>query len=383
MKRYNKDGTSKGLVKKVKNVCIINTEYKNREQDFLLFNIWGKPLIMYAIDNSISSGVFEEIYLKTKNSKIAKIIKDKYPNIKKYYRKIDNAKVIELSAFAPLIKKETIINVINLLDNYKYVYCTKKEIETKVKSGQLYSSIKDECLDVLYANNTSLMKKSVNLSISNNESLTVDNEVNFEASLSLIKKIINNELLEKKIDDLISKKKKILQKKSKKNEVLLIGHSQFDMWNIKKIGKYNIKNCGISGINTFQYVEKIINKGLLDCSDGIALLLFGTNDIVYDYSLNEIACEITKVIDYISLRNKSPIFLLECAHTNGRMDRSNKVIDELNKRIKRIKRNVHIVPLSEMDNEYGELRDDYTEDGLHFSKKGYKELEKIILREIH
>ena len=77
------------------------------------------------------------------------------------------------------------------------------------------------------------------------------------------------------------------------------------------------------------------------------------------------------------------VLFLSCIHTNGRMDRSNQVIDKLNAGLKEaLKNQVVWIDTSFMDNQYGELDTLCTTDGLHISNAGYevlkKEIEKVI-----
>jgi len=110
-----------------------------------------------------------------------------------------------------------------------------------------------------------------------------------------------------------------------------VGHSQLDQWNIKELCGNKVRNCGVSGISSFAYNEKILQQGKLNCETDVFIVMHGTNDIVYDYTMPQITQSISKTIDYINNCNpRAKIIFLSCAHLNGRMDRSNVLIDKLN-----------------------------------------------------
>ena len=72
-------------------------------------------------------------------------------------------------------------------------------------------------------------------------------------------------------------------------------------------------------------------------------------------------------------------FFLLISNTNGRLDRSNKRIDQLNKRlISAFLQQVIIINTKPLSDIFGDLRSEYTLDGLHFSDEGYKHLRAIV-----
>lgn len=59
--------------------------------------------------------------------------------------------------------------------------------------------------------------------------------------------------------------------------------------------------------------------------------MHGTNDIVYNYSKEKIYESIMKSFKYIlKYKPNAVILFISCIHINGRIDRNNKTIDELN-----------------------------------------------------
>lgn len=140
-----------------------------------------------------------------------------------------------------------------------------------------------------------------------------------------------------------------------------------------------MRNCGIRGISSFEYTDYILNSELLSCMEDIYVVMHGTNDIIYDYSFTQIAESISNTIRYIKeQRPSSKIYFLQCIHVNGRLDRNNRYIDSLNAYLKSCLCDIKWICTDALDDEFKNLKAEYTIDGLHLSEKGYKILQKII-----
>lgn len=215
------------------------------------------------------------------------------------------------------------------------------------------------------------------------KTIVVNSEKDFEIAIIYKKKELNKLLLKKEILNRIQEKKNILRKSVRKG-ICLIGHSQIDNWDLKEIpGGGMVRNCGISGISSFEYDEFILQKKLLTCDEDICIIMHGTNDIIYEYSLDDIASSIEKTIQYVlELNSKCRIMFIQCIHVNGRLDRSNKKIDKLNEYLRRRLCNIEWISTDLMNDSFGNLKDEYTIDGLHLSEQGYEILRKIIEREV-
>lgn len=203
---------------------------------------------------------------------------------------------------------------------------------------------------------------------------------NTKLAMVLKKKQENRPVVEKMICSIIEEKKPVFSSGAEGKSICFIGHSQIDQWDILDICGFKVRNCGVSGISSFEYKEKIIDKNLLNCDGDIILVMHGTNDVVWDYTYDEIAESIVSNIDYIHANNKNaPIIFLSCLHVNGRLDRSNDRIDEMNEVVKAALGNRVIwIDTSFMNDKYGDLMREYTLDGLHLSEEGYLVLQKKI-----
>ena len=153
-----------------------------------------------------------------------------------------------------------------------------------------------------------------------------------------------------------------------------------DNWDIKELCGYKVRNCGIGGISSFQYKEFILSKDLLECNnDDFFIVMHGTNDIIYEYTFEEITESIMETINYIKQQSNKPIIFFKCIHTNGRMDRANYKIDAFNSYISnKLQKDVLLMDVTGLDDEFGNLKQQFTNDGLHLNKGGYRTLKLIL-----
>lgn len=193
-------------------------------------------------------------------------------------------------------------------------------------------------------------------------------------------KIENRPRVMRMIDQIIFNKQDVFTAPHDKKQICFIGHSQLDQWNIDVIGRYHVRNCGVSGISSYEYDKKILQTGLLRCDDDVFLVMHGTNDIVWDDPIDEIVKSIQASIRYIQLRNESAVILfLACIHVNGRIDRNNTRIDALNSALQmQLADSVIWMDTLFLDDENGNLAEQYTTDGLHLTEAGYQLLQAEI-----
>lgn len=213
-----------------------------------------------------------------------------------------------------------------------------------------------------------------------NDSFVIDDKYSFELALVLKKKELNAPLLHKAIMDRISEKMSILSGDNDSNTICMIGHSQIDNWEIESLCGYRVQNCGIRGISSFEYNDYILNENIVKCNADYYIVMHGTNDIVTNASDGEIVKSIEQTFQYIYTRKPSArIIFLSCAHINGRLDRNNKRISQLNDAMwQSFTGKVEYIDISDLDDEFGDLKPEYTKDGLHFSEQGYDKLKQIV-----
>lgn len=215
------------------------------------------------------------------------------------------------------------------------------------------------------------------------DSIDIDDRLDFEIAISILTKKNKKKILENSIISQIEKKKDLF---NKGEEITLLGHSIMDNWDLDSFKGYKVNNLGISGISTLEYQKYILDKNKIQKLGKYAFVMLGTNDIV-DEKLtdDDIVENINKFIDDIKkINSEVKIYFLEMTSVAFRLDRSRDRIYKLNELIKkRIAAKVNYVELNKyMTDEFKNFKLEYTVDGLHFSKAGYKKLEEILEKEI-
>lgn len=131
--------------------------------------------------------------------------------------------------------------------------------------------------------------------VQDKETVVINSVNEFELALVLKKKQQNRDIIAFMVQKRIEEKKRILSALSTEKSICLIGHSQFDQWNIPEIAGYKVRNCSISGISSFEYNDFILIPNALDCHADLFLIMHGTNDIVWDYTIDEMVLSIKKI----------------------------------------------------------------------------------------
>ena len=214
------------------------------------------------------------------------------------------------------------------------------------------------------------------------DSVDIDDKLDFEFAILLMNMKQKEKQLLKNIENRIEEKK---EKFSETKDITLIGHSILDNWNIENFGKYSVNNLGIRGISTIQYNNMILNKNMISKLGKYVFLMAGTNDIVIkNWKKEDTLLWINETLSKINKLNKDcKIFFIEVPKVISRADRNNKVIEELNTYLKKeLKDKVHYISLKDLEDKFGNLKLEYTYDGLHFNDKGYRKLVEILEKEI-
>ncbi len=373
------------------NICYINALEEVGSSDFLNLNLFGKPVIYYPILASLNAGVFDKIMCLCCEGGNKRLIKKLFPKVEILSERDlveEQDKVMEIDASAVMLTSATIADVFQTAENV-IQSCTKKTLP-KFDAEGFVCHICDSFTStfVCYSGNPYGKRqgfREINgVCLSETEALTIKSANDFELALVLKNKEKKSEILKGAILHQIEEKDSIM-KSGDKQSICLVGHSQLDKWEIECIDEYKVINCGISGISSKEYYDYILKDEKLKCDSDIYVVMHGTNDIVYDFTDAEIVENISRTFEYIKKHNSDArIFFVKCLHTNGRLDRNNRTIDKINHLFEdSFKDIVVLVDVSEFDDEFGDLRSEYTIDGLHLSLAGYDLLKKIIIRAIH
>lgn len=225
--------------------------------------------------------------------------------------------------------------------------------------------------------------KSLAYFMDKEDSVDIDDPLDFEFSIMILNRKHKAEILLNNIKNRITQKEKEFLKKS---NITLIGNSLFDYWNIENFKNKSVANLGVAGISTLEYQDLILDKNRIKNLGDTVFIMTGTNDIIdKSLSFENIAENINKMISSLyNIKKDIKIYFFEIPSVAFRMDRKKEEIFELNKVIKEnLDKSVSFIEINkDMTDEFGNLKLDYTNDGLHFNQEGYKQFEKILEREI-
>lgn len=226
-------------------------------------------------------------------------------------------------------------------------------------------------------------KRSKAYFMNKEDSIDIDDSLDFEIAITILNKKNKEENLIKAIKNRIQQKSELFEEKK---DITLIGNSLFDNWEIKKLNDNSVVNLGIAGISTKQYQKYILNENKIKYIANKTIIMTGTNDIIHEKLKKEdILKNINSLVEKLLLINeKAKIYFIEIPSIISRIDikkedifRTNKYLkNNLDKSIKYIEVNKY------MTDDFKNLKLEYTYDGLHFNEEGYKILEKILEKEI-
>lgn len=365
-------------MKKVLTAYIDCRSDKGDINDFYTLSMWGKPCFEYVCDIVADVDIFVRKYLLTDSEKIKRLA-SKYDFKAVSELPNDNSPKMIISGKAVFLTKQILTKVITTYNGGGILPICKNEI-TSIDLERL-SFHKYPMVRIIPAFVIVGVTENVSYFELPQENSIVINTINdFELGLVLMKKRLGSGQLTDCILSRIKEKKDIFTRCDDENTICLVGHSQLDNWNCTEIAGKKVRNCGIRGISSIEYNHYILDKELLNCKSNIYIVMHGTNDIVYSYSDEFIIKNISRTFNYIIQNNpKASIYFLTIANTNGRLDRSNKRIDRLNKKIiSAFSNQVNIIETKSLSDSFGDLRSEYTSDGLHFSDEGYKHLMSIV-----
>lgn len=226
-------------------------------------------------------------------------------------------------------------------------------------------------------------EKSIAYFMNKEDSIDIDDSLDFELAIAILNKRNKKENLEKTIKVRIEQKEKLFYEMK---DITLIGNSLFDNWKVEKLNNETVANLGIAGISIKQYQKYILNENKIKYIANKTVIMIGAKDIV-DKSLNFeiILNSINKLIESLWKINKdTKIYFLEIPSTAFRIDINKEEIFRLNEYLKNnLTKRISYIELNKyMTDEFGNLRLEYTYDGLHFNKEGYKKLKAILEKEI-
>ena len=211
-------------------------------------------------------------------------------------------------------------------------------------------------------------------------------------AIMIILMFFNNLHLKKVIKVLDSKME--TKEVVKKDKIIFLGDSITHRYDLKKYyDNKNIINQGIEGNTTKDVLERL-QTGVYDYNVKKVILLIGTNDIgVQEDPIENIKLIINKIKSYddsIEIIVESIYPINNTKNSKIKKDvvgtRNNEKIKETNKKIKEICKEKNITYVNvydELTDKNGNLKLEYTVEGLHISDEGYKKITNVLSKYVN
>lgn len=158
--------------------------------------------------------------------------------------------------------------------------------------------------------------------------------------------------------------------------IMLIGDSITEGFNTGLLPQFRITNKSVSGDSTVEALERINPEWFNEKPDMIFICI-GTNDVARGRTDKFIIQGCKFIIDKISMYSPhSVIILTSIFPTRDNSERPNERIAEINKKLNKSCNdwNIRYFHLHDyFTDKDGELKRDFTDDGLHLNTKAYEE----------
>lgn len=157
-------------------------------------------------------------------------------------------------------------------------------------------------------------------------------------------------------------------------KLLMIGDSITDWFNSERyLAEYHVRNMGNAGDSTVECWERINKSWFKD--EEIISLLIGTNDLMRDRSDDEIVNNIREIVKKIRRYSYAELLILTSIlpRNDGKEGINNRII-KINDQLKDISKshNSNYFDLHSHFVNENKLKNEYSIDGLHLSRKGYE-----------
>lgn len=179
------------------------------------------------------------------------------------------------------------------------------------------------------------------------------------------------------------------------DSTVFFGDSITEMYNTDKHFKgLNVVNRGISSETSKELLDRL-TMNVMSIAPKRVIILVGTNDIAHHYTNNEIVNNIMEIVTHIRyFSDTTEIFIESILPVNDSANllskyavknRTNERIDAINEKLKDNSKYydyTYIDTASSLKDDNGNLKKEYTVDGLHLSKAGYNVITDILKENI-
>lgn len=175
------------------------------------------------------------------------------------------------------------------------------------------------------------------------------------------------------------------------DSTVFFGDSITEMYDLDKFYKgHNVVNRGISSETSYELLDRL-TMNVMSLAPRRVIILVGTNDIAHHYTNSEIVNNIMEIVTHIRYFSDTTEIIVESilpVNNSANLlskyvvkNRTNENIDAINRELERNARYydyTYIYTASTLKDENGNLKKDFTVDGLHLSKAGYSALTDTI-----
>lgn len=185
----------------------------------------------------------------------------------------------------------------------------------------------------------------------------------------------------------------VIEKTIAPENVVFLGDSITNYYELEKYydDTTNLVNSGINS-NTTTDILNDMKKRVYQYNPSKVFILIGTNDIKHNVSKEEIINNIKKIINEIKENRPYCKIYIESIYPINNTDdskinhvkvasRTNETIKDVNAEIKKLAEELDIIYIDlykTLADENGNLKLDYTVEGLHISEEGYKVITKEL-----
>ncbi len=181
---------------------------------------------------------------------------------------------------------------------------------------------------------------------------------------------------------------KTIKKEVLSENILFLGDSITDYYDVKKYyPDHHVVNSGIAGNKTFDILEDMEGR-VYQYNPSKIFLLIGTNDLEEKRGIDKTFENIKKIIKGIKEnRGQAEIYIEAIYPVNKQLDenmvhnRENDSIRTINKLLKKYCKEMKLTYIDTyalLQGEEGNLKEEYSDDGLHLNENGYEHLTKKL-----
>lgn len=196
---------------------------------------------------------------------------------------------------------------------------------------------------------------------------------------------------EEKLKSLEAKEKKKRDETKNDTDIIFLGDSLTDYYDLDKYYDIKLINSGVAGWTTDQIIDNL-DKLVYAYNPTKVILLIGTNDLNQEKDSDYIVNNIGKIVDEIKQKYPEVKMYIESLYPINNTDnekinhtavgiRKNSDIKEINRKLEEYcKKNkyTYINMYDELTDKEGNLNLKYTKEGLHMSDEGYKVVTKKL-----